>query len=524
MRNSTFELAHKVMVHLAALISFIAIVGYIMQVPFLYNYSLFASMSMPTALLLFINAINISFLNPHIGFMKYFPADKVGNRIVFKLFPRLVIAVLVLSVVELALHKKGLITDEMGSSLFTFSFMVIGFLLIYYTALELTRTDDKRTEAEVALKKTNENLELTIAKRTKTLAESEQLLKSIFDNTDASILVKGLDGVYTMGNKALHQTFKIPTEGLTTKTVSDLSPKELVDRQLSADREVIKTGLSMVYEVKAPTPRGERHFRTNKFPIFDGNQNITGIGTMSTDITELKKEKADQEVLATFLQEQNKQLINFSHILSHNLRSPVINLKTIIKFYNETNDPVKKAALFEKISSLIENLSVTFEEMMEIMKIRQDISKERQLLSFEEVFNKTKAILSGQITEADAMLTHSFAVSTIHYPKVYLDSIFLNLMSNGIKYRSPQRKARLHFITHIENNNVILEVIDNGLGLDLGKYGTQLFNLNKTFHNNPDARGVGLYITKTQVEAMGGTIEAESAVDIGTTFKITFKE
>jgi len=524
MRDSTFELAHKTMIHLAALISFVAMIGYLFQVPFFYNYSLFGSMTMPTALLLFMNSINISLLNPHIGLMKYFPAYKFGNGIVFKLFPRLVVAVLILSALELGLHKKELITDEVGSAMFTFSFIAIGFLLIYYSAVELNHIDDKRTEAEVALKKTNENLELTIAERTRTLAESEQLLKSIFDNTDASILVKGLDGKYTMANKTFHQTFQITTQGLTTKTVSDLSPKAMLDRQLSADQEVITKGASLVYEVKAPTMMGERYFRTNKFPIFDGDKNVTGIATVSTDITELKKEKADQELLATFLQVQNKQLINFSHILSHNLRSPVINLKTIIQFYNETNDPIKKVAFFKKITSLVENLSITFEEMMEIMKIREDISKERQLLSFEEVFNKTKAILNGQIEEAEGTITHSFSVSTIHYPKVYLDSIFLNLMSNGIKYRSPQRKAHLHFITRLENNTVILEVIDNGLGLDMGKYGTLLFNLNKTFHNNRDARGVGLYITKTQVEAMGGTIKAESAVDVGTTFKITFKE
>jgi PAS domain S-box-containing protein len=433
-----------------------------------------------------------------------------------------VTAVLILSVIELALHKKNLISDELGSVLFTIAFIVIGFLLIYFTSRELSRIEQQRTKAEDELKQANENLEVMVAERTKALAEREHLLKSLFDNTDASILVKGLDGVYTMGNRAFHQTFNIPADGMTNKTVQDLAPQDMVARQILADQEVLKTGASIVYEVKAPTTKGERYFRTNKFPIFDDQNNITGIGTMSTDISELKKEKADQEMLATFFHEQNRQLVSFSHVLAHNLRSPVVNLKTIIRFYHETHDPIKKAAFLEKISSLIANLSVTFDEMMEIIMIRQDISKEKQLLSFEEVFNKTKEILSGQILEAEATVTHSFDVNSIHYPKVYLDSIFLNLMSNGIKYRSPNRKATLHVETRLENNQVVLQIKDNGLGIDMEKYGSLLFNLNKTFHNNPDAKGVGLYITKTQVEAMGGTITADSKVDVGSTFIITF--
>lgn len=96
-------------------------------------------------------------------------------------------------------------------------------------------------------------------------------------------------------------------------------------------------------------------------------------------------------------------------------------------------------------------------------------------------------------------------------------------MSNGLKYRSPERKVHLHFETRLENQTVILEVKDNGQGIDMTRYGGVLFGLNKTFHNNPDARGVGLYITKTQVEAMGGTITAESQVDVGSIFTITFK-
>ena len=95
-------------------------------------------------------------------------------------------------------------------------------------------------------------------------------------------------------------------------------------------------------------------------------------------------------------------------------------------------------------------------------------------------------------------------------------------MSNAIKYRSPSRQLQLHISSRIINNKTELRVGDNGLGIDMERFGEKLFGLHKTFHDNKEARGVGLFLTKTQVEAMGGTVAAESEVDKGTTFIIRF--
>jgi signal transduction histidine kinase len=67
-----------------------------------------------------------------------------------------------------------------------------------------------------------------------------------------------------------------------------------------------------------------------------------------------------------------------------------------------------------------------------------------------------------------------------------------------------------------------LEISDNGRGIDLNQYGDKMFGMYKTFHSNPDAKGIGLFITKNQVETMGGSISVTSTVNIGTTFKIKF--
>ena len=99
--------------------------------------------------------------------------------------------------------------------------------------------------------------------------------------------------------------------------------------------------------------------------------------------------------------------------------------------------------------------------------------------------------------------------------------IFLNLISNAIKYSSPDRIPEIDIASNLVNKKIMLTIKDNGLGIDLKKHGHKLFGLNKVFHRHPNAQGIGLFLTKAQIETMGGTIYAESEVNIGTTFYIT---
>ena len=128
---------------------------------------------------------------------------------------------------------------------------------------------------------------------------------------------------------------------------------------------------------------------------------------------------------------------------------------------------------------------------------------------------KAEIYKSGAVFEVDISNT-----PTISFPSKYLDSIFTNLISNAIKYKSPERVPVIKITTKNVNNSIILSVTDNGLGIDLVKHKDNLFKIRKVFHHHPDAKGFGLFMTKTQVEAMGGKIWAESSPGAGTTFFI----
>jgi signal transduction histidine kinase len=113
------------------------------------------------------------------------------------------------------------------------------------------------------------------------------------------------------------------------------------------------------------------------------------------------------------------------------------------------------------------------------------------------------------------------AVRTIRYPKVFLESIIYNLLSNALKYISTERIPEILVRTYELDGRILLSVKDNGLGIDLVKYGNKIFKLNQVFHKRPDAKGVGLYITKAQVESFGGSIIVRSRENEGSEFIVT---
>jgi len=239
----------------------------------------------------------------------------------------------------------------------------------------------------------------------------------------------------------------------------------------------------------------------------------------------LQQVKTELELLTDKLSHQNKQLISFAHITSHNLRSPVSNLNLLMHFYNESTTAEDKQELWKNFETVIGHLNTTLNDLLETLRIQEDTAKEREVLNFEEVLRSTTDILMGQIKESAAVIRADFSKApTLLYPKVYLESIMLNLISNTLKYRSPDRIPEINISTDGSGDEIILRVSDNGLGIDLKRHGSSLFGLRKTFHRHQEAIGLGLFITKTQVEAMGGKIFAESVVDKGTTFIVEFNK
>lgn len=260
----------------------------------------------------------------------------------------------------------------------------------------------------------------------------------------------------------------------------------------------------------------------------DMNQRL--IYASAIDITDRKKyeeelllSKKNLELAALELEEQNRRLDEFAHIISHNLRSPIGNIKALIGLLNDGSPLHEYQLIFEKLKNVSSNLGETMNELMETLKVKKSSEIERTEIRFKEILDKVIQSLEGEMIQCEATVTFDFNdAPKIFYHKPYLESIFQNLLTNAIKYRSPDREPKIHLRSQQTAHGIELRVQDNGLGIDLERFGDKLFGLHKTFHENKEARGVGLFLTKTQVEALGGGIHAESSVGQGTTFVIHF--
>ena len=99
-----------------------------------------------------------------------------------------------------------------------------------------------------------------------------------------------------------------------------------------------------------------------------------------------------------------------------------------------------------------------------------------------------------------------------------------NFLTNGIKYSSTERDSFIRISCEDTGRFICIKIEDNGIGIDLRRHGAKLFGMYKTFHKNEDARGIGLFITKNQIEAMGGRVEASSEINKGTVFSVLLKK
>ncbi len=190
---------------------------------------------------------------------------------------------------------------------------------------------------------------------------------------------------------------------------------------------------------------------------------------------------------------------------------------------NQMKEERKSPFCLKKFEAVIGHLTLTLNTLIEALKVRSDNSRKKENILFDDVFRKTTEILGGEILKTNAVVTADFSkLPQISYDKIYLESIFLNLVGNAIKYSSKDRIPEVRIESDNYGGKIKLTITDNGLGINLKRHGDKIFGLNKVFHRHPDAKGVGLYMTKTQLEAMGGAITVMSKVNEGSTFTIIF--
>ncbi len=353
------------------------------------------------------------------------------------------------------------------------------------------------------------------------------LLSLAASGTTDTIVITNENGKAVWANQAYLDLTGLSMEEIIGQKPGYLSKGPETDVQTSLLlREAIKNKENIKVTILNYNKKKEKYwFELNISTVFDSKNNFMNFVGVGRNVTSRIEKELELKRLLEVTSSQNSKLYNFTHIVSHNIRSHASNLSMVIDVIESTVDISEKLSYFDLFKEGTEKLSETIEYLNEIITIQQKTNIEKTKINLKHEIEKTKMALSLVIKESKITITDTIPDDLIVTAiPAYLDSILLNLFTNAIKYKSPERKPTLKIGYEIIEGYTVLNFKDNGLGLDLKKNAHKLFGMYKTFHGNEDAKGIGLFITKNQLEAMNGKIEIESEVGQGSNFKIYLNE
>jgi signal transduction histidine kinase/tetratricopeptide (TPR) repeat protein len=219
----------------------------------------------------------------------------------------------------------------------------------------------------------------------------------------------------------------------------------------------------------------------------------------------------------------NNQLEQFAFTVSHNLRGPIARLMGLTNLLLTTQENEQRNFMLTKVAESSIELDEVIKDLVKILDIKYSTQLMIEPIDLHDRAKKTLTSLEHVVKKSNTSVIIDFSeVNDIQSVGAYIDSILYNLISNAIKYRSPNRPCEIILTTKLQNNSITLIVKDNGIGIDLERYGGQLFGLYRRFNTHIEGKGIGLYLVKAQVESLNGSIEVSSAVNEGTTFIVTF--
>ena len=372
------------------------------------------------------------------------------------------------------------------------------------------------------------------------LNEAISNLQAVLDaSKQVSIIATDTEGKIVLFNSGAEQLLGYKAEELVGKhTPAIIHLPEEIEKESKVLSEKYNKKISgfetFVYEAEIGQPKTKEWSYKDKdghiIPVLLSINKIVDENTISgylgvaTDITELKKVEKEIRSLLSITEKQNDRLKNFAYIVSHNLRSHSGGISGLIELLQLEHADLANSELVTLLNSSAENLKQTVNDLTEIVKVNLTI-EELQHIQLSSVIEKNIKSLSSQISITGIKIINDIPDAIqIKGISAYIDSIILNMITNAIKYKSEVRASFLRIYYEEDKSTITLFFQDNGLGIDLNKNGDKLFGIYKTFHRHDDSRGIGLFITKNQVESMGGKIKVESEVNIGTTFKIIFKK
>lgn len=375
------------------------------------------------------------------------------------------------------------------------------------------------------------------------LFETAAHLRSILDASSRVAIIEadhsGIISTYNKGAEILlgyteeEAIGKMSVKDFHTETVWEQWAKELKAKNGGADYkdlfQIMEKQPELTFEIEYLRKDGSTFpGLVTRSPVYNRKGERSGVLVIITDITDLKSSEREIRQLLEITTEQNKRLLNFAHIVSHNLRSHAGNMEMLLDLLAADNPEFKDNDYYPYLVKAAHGLMETINHLNKVAAMNIGDSNDLEPLHLRKYIDKAKEIVRADSIRAVAEFNIDIPEKlVIMGVPAYLDSIFLNLFTNSLKYSSKKRKPKIDVSYEEDDKTVTVIVEDNGIGIDLDKYGSKIFGLYNTFHSknqNPESKGIGLFITKNQIEAMGGRIEVESIPDIGTKFRLCLRK
>ncbi len=365
-----------------------------------------------------------------------------------------------------------------------------------------------------------------IKKLEKDLRASEHRFRQFLENAPDALVIVNEKGIIQLSNSQCTRVFGYSKEELVGKHVEELIPESSAFIHPAKREGYMQNPVARA--MNSGLKLGGRRKNGEEFPVdislspLETEDGIL-VSAAIRDITQSVEKEKEMLQSVEVISDQNKRLINFTHIVSHNLRTHSGNLSTVLNLFFESEDEAEKQEMLGYLKQISVGFTDTVNHLNEIVAVQTKKNLQLETVNLHHYIERCLETIAMDIKQAGVIVYNKVPADTeFAYNTAYLESIVLNFLTNAVKYRSHDRQPTVELSVHPRDNGLVLDIKDNGIGINLKENGSKLFGMYNTFGHNPDARGIGLFITKYQVEAMGGNIEVASEPGLGTTFSVYF--
>ncbi len=358
------------------------------------------------------------------------------------------------------------------------------------------------------------------------LETSEANIRSIFESAQVAYVLLKLDFSIVSFNQVAVVSYEKQFGRTLTKNSNLLDYYTDDRREAMEDRlRSVLRGRRINYETYYEGNGSGTWYNIQLSPVLGLSEMVLGVVVEVIDITKRKESELQQGKITADLIQRNSDLEQFAYIVSHNFRAPVANILGICSVLNHPNlNADERVEIENGIALSATKLDDVIKDLNNILKVKRELNEKKEEVRFSELVNDVRESISDLITNENVSIKTDFSqFETMLTLKSYMHSVFYNLISNSIKYRRADIRPIIE-IRSFEGMNVVgLTFKDNGQGIDLTKHGGKIFGLYKRFHDlQTEGKGMGLFMVKTQVEALGGKVSVNSTTGEGTEFTITF--